>query len=494
MSELRTKLSNAALTHLSSQVKKPQYDRETLDIGIVHVGVGGFHRAHQAYYIDQLIALGNHNHWGICGVGLLPSDQKMHDALTEQDYLYTLIQKDKGLYSAQLIGSIIDYIHAPSTPDIFHERLVNPATKIVSLTITEGGYCFDDVTLEFIPTHPDIQHDLTTSSTPKTIFGYIFNALKERREKNIEPFTIMSCDNIQTNGDVAKKVFIHFATLKDKDLANWMAEHVCFPNSMVDRITPATTDEDRLSLEEKTQLSDQWPVITEPFTQWVLEDSFSNGRPEFEKTNIILTENVLPYEKMKIRLLNASHQLIGFLGLLTDLTYVHEVLENSIFEQTIRKLMDEVTVLIDPVPGVDLTNYKNSLIERFSNPTINDQLTRICTDTSARMPKFLIPSIEDAISEQSSFIFLSFAVACWIKFWTGQSESGATIPLNDPLKDTIKKTAGLAQDDPKNFLELSQLFSNTIKTSEPFYNCTKKHLENINNYGITSYIEKLISN
>ena len=297
------KLSNQALGLLPSTIARPTYDRSRVKVGIVHFGVGGFHRAHQAMYLDQLMNRGEALDWGICGVGLLPVDQRMRDALGGQDCLYTLVAKNAdGRYDARVIGSIIGYHYAPDDPEKVLALMTAPSTRIVSMTVTEGGYNFVPATGEFNFDNPDIVHDLADGAVPRTLFGFVTEALRRRRGRGIPPFAMMSCDNIQGNGDVARKMFTAFAARKDADLGKWIGEAVVFPNAMVDRITPVTTRDDIDQIAERFGIEDAWPVVAEPFTQWVLEDDFPAGRPPYEQAGVQMVHDVVPYELMKLRL------------------------------------------------------------------------------------------------------------------------------------------------------------------------------------------------
>ena len=373
-----TALNQANLGSLSIPV--PSYDRSQVTVGIVHFGVGGFHRAHQAMYVDQLMEQGKALDWGICGVGVMPFDLKMKEAMQSQDCLYTLVEKaPDGSWEPRIIGSIVQYLYAPDDPEAVIEKMADPATRIVSLTVTEGGYNFHPVTGEFDDTNPAVQADLAPGAVPATTFGLITEALVRRRSRGIEPFTVMSCDNIQGNGHMAQEVFTAFARLRDPELGEWVAGNVRFPNSMVDRITPVTTDEDRAQISERFGVEDAWPVVCEPFTQWALEDKFSAGRPPLEDVGVQVVPDVVPYELMKLRLLNASHQALCYFGYLAGYRLVHEVAQDPLFANFLLDYMNrEATPTLAPVPGIDLDAYKLQLIERFSNAAVRDTVARLC--------------------------------------------------------------------------------------------------------------------
>ncbi len=345
----------------------PTYDRRDLQVGVVHVGVGGFHRAHQAAYLDELMNRGRALDWAVCGVGVLPGDVLMRDALAAQDHLYTLVVKNPdGSFEARVIGSLVDYLFAPDDSEAVMERMADPATRIVSLTITEGGYNVPAATGAFDRSNPDVLADLRSPSSPRTVFGLVTEALVRRRSRGLAPFTVMSCDNIQGNGRVARHSFGTFAAMRDPELGRWVEREVPFPGSMVDRITPVTTDEDRREISRRVGLDDRWPVVCEPFRQWVLEDTFVD-RPPLEDVGVTMVDAVEPYELMKLRLLNGSHQALAYFGYLAGYRLVHDVCRDPVFATFVRDYMDvEATPTLDPVPGVDLDTYKADVVARFS--------------------------------------------------------------------------------------------------------------------------------
>lgn len=363
-------------------VNVPAYDRSGLTAGIVHFGVGGFHRAHQAMVIDSLLNAGMARDFAICGVGVLSQDRRMAEVMASQDGLYTLILKHAdGSHEARVVGSIIDYLFAPDDPAGVISRMASPDVRIVSMTVTEGGYNFDQITNQFIESNPDVQYDLANPDLPKTIFGFVIAALKLRRERGLEPFTVMSCDNIQGNGHVAQKMFTAFAELGDPKFALWISDNVHFPNSMVDRITPMTTEKDRADVAERFGIADAWPVVAEPFFQWVLQEDFALTRPPYEDAGVQLVGDVRPYELMKLRLLNVSHQALCYFGHLKGYRYVHEAAVDPDIARLLRHYMDdEATPTLEPVPGIDLSTYKTTLLERFSNPEIRGTLARLCAE------------------------------------------------------------------------------------------------------------------
>ncbi|MFD2028792.1 mannitol dehydrogenase family protein [Promicromonospora aerolata] len=442
----------------------PPYDRSGIEVGIVHLGVGGFHRAHQALAVDELLRRGGAREWGICGVGLLPGDAAMRDALRAQDGLYTLVTKHAdGRLDARVVGSLVEYLFAPDDPEVVLERLADPATRIVSLTITEGGYNFDQVTGEFDATAPDVVADARPGATPTTVFGYVVEALARRRSRGLPPFTVMSCDNVQGNGERARTVFSAFAALRDPELGRWVHDAVAFPGSMVDRITPVTTDDDRRLVRDRLGVADRWPVVAEPYFQWVLEDRFPLGRPAFEHAGVQLVEDVEPYELMKLRLLNVSHQAIAYFGWLSGYRYAHEAMADPVVASFVRAFMDhEATPTLRPVPGVDLETYKATLVERFANPAVRDTLARLCAESSDRIPKWLVPMVHEQLRAGGDVFRSAAVVASWARYAEGVDEQGRPIEVVDRLADELVPLARSQRDDPVAFLRNPALFGSLV--------------------------------
>jgi mannitol 2-dehydrogenase len=469
-------------------VAVPTYDREGVRTGIVHFGVGGFHRAHQAMYVDTLLESGQATEWAITGVGLLPGDKRMRDVLRAQDFLYTLVVKDPdGTMHPRVIGSIVDYLFAPDDPEAVLRLLTEATTRIVSLTITEGGYLVNQTTGEFDADDPSIQPDLRPGAVPTTAFGFITEALARRRAAGVEPFTVMSCDNIQGNGEVAHRMIGAFARLKDPELADWLEEHVTFPNSMVDRITPVTTEHDRELVAERFGVEDGWPVVCEPFTQWVLEDRFPTGRPPFEAAGAQVVPDVEPYELMKLRLLNASHQALCYLGYLSGYRYAHEVCSDPLFTGFLLGYMDdEATPTLAPVPGVDLAAYKHQLIERFANPEIRDTLARLCAESSDRIPKWLLPVVRANLVTGAPIRRSALVVAAWARYAEGVDEAGEPIEIVDRRKDLLVKRA--QADDPLEFLRDPDLFGDLV-AQQRFTDAYVDALESLHARGARATLE-----
>jgi mannitol 2-dehydrogenase len=457
MTPAPTPIIQAVAEQTNDAVDLPRYDREAIRTGIMHFGVGGFHRAHQAMYLDRLLREGLVWDWGICGVGLLPVDQRMRDVMLAQNNLYSLTLKyADGGRKTSVIGSINGYLYAPDDPDAVLNKLSTPSVRIVSLTITEGGYNISDVDGRFLAETPAVAADLLPGATPSTVFGYITEALRRRREHGTPPFTIMSCDNILGNGHVAQKAIVAFASLKDAELGQWISKNVAFPNSMVDRITPVTTEADIEEVAERTHIADAWPVVSEPFVQWVLQDTFPTGRPLWEKAGVQLVEDVTPYELMKLRLLNGSHQAMAYFGTLLGYQFAHEAATDPLMRRFLVAYMKEVRPAVPPVPGVDLDAYCDELIERFSNPSIRDTLARLAADSSDRIPKWILPVVHTR--EIADAPIIAAITASWARYAEGIDEQGEVIDVVDCGKTERMAAARFWLQDEIGFLRNVHLF------------------------------------
>jgi mannitol 2-dehydrogenase len=453
-------LNARTLTYWRDRLPVPAYDRDLVTTGVVHVGVGGFHRAHQAMYHDRLMNEGTALHWGICGVGVMPEDWKMKQVLDVQDGLYTLVLKHSdGTYEPRVIGSVVEYLFAPDDPEAVIEKMAAESTRIVSLTITEGGYNINDVTGEFDLTNPDVIHDLEPEAVPRTTFGLITGALRRRRKQGRAPFTVMSCDNLQGNGHLTKQVFTTFARLQEIELGDWVESEVNFPNSMVDRITPVTTDADRAEIRDRFGIEDRWPVVCEPYTQWVLEDAFTDGRPPYEEAGVQLVDRVEPYELMKLRLLNGSHQAMCYFAYLSGYRLVHEAAQDPVFQAFLLGYMDEeATPTLPPVPGVNLDSYKHTLIERFSNPQVRDTVARLCEQSSDRIPKWLLPVIRQQLATGGEIRRSAAVVASWARYAEGVDEQGEPFEVVDRRRDSLTQLARRQREDPDAFITNRDVF------------------------------------
>jgi mannitol 2-dehydrogenase len=469
----QTTLSGATLGDIA--IAKPSYDRDQVGIGIVHFGVGGFHRAHQAMYLDRLLNKGLATDWGICGVGVLPADKKMAEALGTQDGLYTLLlENPDGTHDARVIGSIVDYRFAPDDPEAVIELLAAPSTRIISLTITEGGYSID-------------------KAGPDSVFGLVTEALARRRDRGVVSPTIVSCDNIEGNGDVAREAFTGYAEKAHPGLAEWMTEHTRFPNSMVDRITPVTTPDVIETVRDEFGIVDQWPVVAEEFTAWVLEDDFGDGRPPYEDVGVLLVDDVMPYELMKLRLLNAGHQALCYFGYLAGYRLVHDAAGDPLFAEFLRRYMDdEATPTLSPVPGIDLPDFKRTAIERFANPGVRDTIARLCYGSSDRIPKWLLPVIRANLKSGEPIGLSAAVVASWARYAEGVDEQGEPIDVQDQLADTLVPLAQSQHDNPTAFIENTELFGDLA--DEPrFVEAYRWALDSLHRVGSRATLEALMA-
>ena len=461
---MSVKLSAAALGRLPKGVAAPGYNRAGLRAGVVHIGVGNFHRAHQAVYLDDLFATGRDHDWAIVGAGVREYDIDMRAKLAAQDYLTTVVEQEAQATTVRVTGSMIDFVK-PFDVAAMLEVLSRPSIRIVSLTVTEGGYCIDPATQTFDPRHPEIAYDAAHFDAPKSAFGLIAAGLKRRRKAGVAPFTVMSCDNIPGNGHVCQNAVAGVAELADPELAAWIRANVAFPNSMVDRITPATTDRERAILKDQYGVEDNFPVFCEQFRQWVVEDKFPAGRPALETVGATFVADVAPYELMKIRILNGGHAAIAYPAGLLDIHFVHEAMEDkqiATFLETLTKR--EILSVVPPPPGVSLEAYRFKVAERFANPKIGDTVARLCLDGSNRQPKFILPSVADRLKAGQSFAGLALVSALWCRYCYGESESGKIIPPNDPNWDRLQQAARPARADPRAFLAMRDIFGELSET------------------------------
>jgi mannitol 2-dehydrogenase len=486
-------LNARTLSHWRGLLPVPSYDRSLVTPGVVHVGVGGFHRAHQAMYHDRLMNQGTALNWGICGVGVMPADQKMKEVLEAQDGLYTLVIKHSdGTYEPRVIGSIVQYLYAPDDPEAVIEKMAAPFTRIVSLTITEGGYNVSDLTGEFDAGSPGVVADLAPGAVPRTVFGLVTEALRRRRRRGLPPFTVMSCDNLQDNGYRSKQVFTAFARLRDPELGDWVEREARFPNSMVDRITPVTTDADRAEIRERFGIEDRWPVVCEPYTQWVLQDSFTAGRPPYEWAGVQVVDRVEPYELMKLRLLNGSHQAMAYFGYLAGYRLVHEAAQDPLFQAFLLGYMNkEATPTLAPVPGVDLDGYKYTLIERFSNPQVRDTIARLCAESSDRIPKWLLPVIREQLANGGEVRRSAAVVASWARYAEGVDEAGQPIEVVDRLADRLMRAARRQREDPLAFVADRGIFGDLAENTS-FVAAYQPALASLHQRGARATLESLV--
>ncbi|KAJ5872437.1 mannitol 2-dehydrogenase [Penicillium soppii] len=494
------KLNSTNLSQIAGdQIKVPTYQRgPAVKEGIVHIGVGGFHRAHLAVYVDKLMQNHGVTDYAICGVGLQPFDATMRDILGEQDYLYTVIERSAKGSLANVVGSINSYLFAPDDREAVIAKMAHPDTHIVSLTITESGYYYNENTHELQSEHADIQYDINPANEnqPRTTFGFLYAALARRYEKGLKPFTVMSCDNMQKNGSITRHMLESFARLRNPEIAKWIAEEGGFPNAMVDRITPQTSAADKTALATDFSIQDAWPVVTEPFMQWVIEDKFSDGRPDFEKVGVQVVKDVHAveeFEKHKLRLLNGSHSAIGYPGQLAGFKYVHEVMEHPVSRKFVWQMMqDEVKPHLPDIPGVNIDEYCQTLIERFSNPTIMDQLPRVCLNASGKIPQFIMPSIAEAIWDSGPFRRLCFVAAAWFRYINGVDDKGNTFQVEDPMREELQAKARAGGTEPHELLSIKNLFGDDLRNDERFLKTITTAMQDIARDGILKSMPKYV--
>ncbi len=464
------KLSLAGLSDLVQGVGRPSYARSDLRAGILHFGIGNFHRAHLQVYLDRLFNQGRDLDWAVIGAGVTPYDVRMRDALAGQDWLTTVVEQSAERSAAHVTGVMTDFL-PPMDGAAILAALSDPAIRIVSLTVTEGGYFIDPATGAFDPTHPAIVADAAAPDAPKTVFGLILQGLRARRAAGVMPFTVMSCDNIPHNGKVTMNTVAGLADAQDRALADWVRTEVAFPNAMVDRIAPATGDRERAICREMG-VEDAWPVFCEDFIQWVIEDHFPAGRPAWETVGAQFVPDVTPFEHMKIRILNGGHAIIAYPSGLMDIHFVHEGMENPLVRAFLEKIeREEILPILPPVPDTDLGDYFQLIDRRFSNPKIGDTIRRLCLDGSNRQPKFIVPSIADRIGLGLPVEGLALESALWCRYCYGTTDSGAAIEPNDPNWDRLTAQARLAKDDPMAWLDMRDIYGEVADAPafrEPF--------------------------
>lgn len=469
MAENLMHLSNKTLRYATDCVIKPGYDPADIVTGIVHLGIGAFHRAHQAVYTDDVLASGDHS-WGITGVSLRSGDTR--DALAPQDGLYTLGVRDGYGEQFRIIGSIKTVLVAAQDPEAVLNIMSDADVRIVSMSVTEKGYCYLPATATLDESHVDIIHDLRNRQTPRSAVGFIVEALRRRRASGIAPFTLLSCDNLPANGETLKRVVTRFAELCDAELGAYIAQHVAFPSTMVDRIVPATTDADRLLVSQATGLVDNWPIITEPFSQWVVEDRFPTGRPEWDKFGVTFVEDVSAFELMKLRLLNGSHSALAYLGYLAGHETVSQTMQGKGFAEFVRALMDvDVTPTLPQLPDFDLAAYKHELRERFRNPALHHRTWQIAMDGSQKLPQRLLNTIRLRLAQSQSFDYLALGVAGWMLYARGIDETGQAIDVRDPLRDEIQARIKDKESPPDlldAYLSIDQIFGTDLPANPEF--------------------------
>jgi mannitol 2-dehydrogenase len=444
-------LSNDTLPLHSQRIDVPTYDRSTLQRGVVHIGAGNFHRAHQAVYFDDLACSGISNQWGVTGISLRSRDVK--DVLSAQDGLYTVVERGHEGETARVVGSIGAVHYAPNDGAAVRAALADPHTRVVSLTITGNGYFLDPVTREFDASHPDVRADLTGSGSYVTAWGYLTDALDVRRRAGTPPFTVLCCDNIPDNTAAARTALVSFAALKDPALARWIDTHVAFPSTMVDRITPQTSESEVEFVRKTFGIADKWPVLTEPYSQWVIEDNFCDGRPPLDEVGAQFVVDVSDHKLIKTRMLNGTHIAMSCLATLAGYQRTDEAMRNEIISAYVEQLLrDEIQPLLPAVPGMNTPGYRSSLLVRLSNPQMSDQLSRLARRGSEKIASFLLPSLHEAIEQDRPHTLLMLALAGWMRYLRGSDLKGCKIDVDDPKKELLTKLATMDGNNPDALL------------------------------------------
>ncbi len=451
-------LTRASLGSLAADIDVPNYARADLTPGIVHIGLGNFHRAHQAWYLHRLMQQGKARDWAIIGAGVRPYDAVMREKLLAQDCLTTLLELSPGSSKAEVTGAMIDYLPIEDGNGALIAQMADPAIRIVSLTVTEGGYFINPVTSAFDAAHPEILHDAANPQSPNTAFGAIVEALRLRRDAGHGPFTGQSCDNLQGNGAILRQTIVGLARLSNPDLADWIDAQVSFPNSMVDSIVPATGP-DELALVQSFGIDDAAPVTHENFRQWVIEDEFCAGRPPWEDVGATITSHVHAYEAMKIRILNAGHQVLANAGELLGCEMIADCMNDSDIAAFWRKVeADGIAPYVEPVPNMTPAAYVDLIETRFANSAIKDTTRRVAFDGSSRHTGFVLPILREAIAANASVSALALVEALWARMCFGTREDGSIIEPNDPAWDALQAAAHVAKSTPSAWLAQSHIY------------------------------------
>ena len=484
-------LNENNLESIQSTVLKPNYIRSNLSAGILHIGVGNFHRAHLSWYLHRLMQKDLAKDWAIIGSGITQYDVKMREGLQAQDFLTTLIELDpEGNQSCEVVGPMIGYVPVEKNNQKLIFAMSDSNIRIVSLTVTEGGYFLDE-NGDFNLKHPDIIHDINNPNIPKTVFGVIVSALKNRKKNNIGPFTGLSCDNLMQNGNKLKQAIIGIAKEQDLELSEWINQNCTFPNAMVDCIVPRT-GEIEIDIVRNLGIEDLAPVSHEDFRQWVIEDKFCKGRPPWEKVGVQFSDNVHGYEDQKIRILNGGHQILANAAELLNIETVRDAMKNKMIVSLLEKIeKDEIIPHIKPVPGYTPLEYYELIASRFSNPSIQDTTRRVAFDGSSRHAGFLVPSIKDGIKHNISIIGLSLAEALWARMCEGTREDGSIIEPNDPHWEKLNACAKKSKENPLEWLEQLEIYGDTSK-DDKFRDYFSKWLKMIYQEGVENTLNEYL--
>lgn len=479
---------------MKSSVISYGYDRSKVRAGILHIGVGNFHRAHQEFYTNRLLEYPDQRGWGICGAMLLPGDERLYRILKKQGQEYTLTVCGRdGHDEAYRIGALVELLWAGENPEAVLDRIADRNIRIITMTITEGGYNIEKSTGEFILDDKAVHHDLETPRSPQTVFGFIAEGLRRRRAAGNGPVTILSCDNLQHNGNTARKAFTSFIQAQDPELAEWLKDNVTFPDSMVDRITPATRPEDVIRLNGKNGTDDQAPVYCEDFIQWVIEDDFIAGRPAWEKVGVEFTSDVTAYENMKLSLLNASHTLLSYPSFLGGYRKVDDAMHDERIAKFVKTFMDRDITPYVPAPGnTDLELYKQTLIERFGNRSVSDQIARLCFDGISKFPVYVMPNLVKMIAHHADLTRVAYLIAAYRHYLKYRTDDlGASFEIAEPWM-THDDEALISSDDPVDFLGLSAFMLTDLKQSPEFVGLYLDKVAGIREKGAMTTLETIL--
>lgn len=478
-----------------NKVKEFAYDRRSVKAGIAHIGVGNFHRAHEEYYANLLLEHPDQRDWGICGIALLPSDEKLVEALRRQEGEYTLTVCGRdGKDEVFRIGSLVELLWGVEAPEAVIAKLADPAVKIITMTITEGGYNLDKATGKFMSDEAAVRRDLENPDKPATVFGFVAAGLRRRMREDGGPVTILSCDNLQHNGDTARRAFSAFFEAQDKALAEWVRRNVTFPNAMVDRITPAVLPADRARLNAASGVDAAAPVYCEDFIQWVIEDKFIAGRPAWERVGAEFTGDVTAFENMKLSLLNASHTMLSYPAFLSGYRKVDDAMRDARFERYLREFMDKDITPYVPAPGsVDLGVYKRTLIERFGNRSVSDQLARLCFDGVSKIPVYLAPNLGKMLKDGADLTRVAFFAAVYRRYLKGKvDDKGAAYQVDEPWL-TEEDRRLIASDDPTAFLALSPFAAVDLRGDGRFAGLYLKMVADAEAKGTLAVLESILT-
>ena len=490
-----TELNEGTLATLPASIATPTYDRTRLRRGIAHFGVGNFHRAHQAFYIDRCLAIPGQQDWGIVGIGLSGGarGRRKADQFRSQDCLYSLtVAPAKGDTSVRVIGAQLDYLLAPEQPAEVLELLTHPALRIVTLTITEGGYHVDPGSGVFVTDHLDVAHDLAGEGTPRTVFGFVTEALAQRRSAGTKPFTVVSCDNLRHNGEVARAAFVGFANAQDQELGAWIDSNVAFPNSLVDRITPSVSAEDAARLNAASGLADQIPLVAEDFSQWVIEDRFADGRPALQDVGVQFSDEVKLWEQVKVRVLNAGHLTLTYPALLLGYHEVAEAMRDPQLPVLLDRFLDKVVLpLLESPRDVNLVDYKNTVLERFSNEAMHDQLTRIASDSASKVTVFLTTTLQQVLARGTDHHIPAFILAAWSRVLQGKDDDGKSFDVSEPrLSESDRRR--LISGDPHAALRVEPLLASGAAEHADFVACFEHYRKALAEQGAKATLKAVL--